>query len=508
MEWSDSRAESDDLLSSLPADVLVSILEKLDLRDCIRAGALSRLWRRLPSQLPRLVLDIEDFLGDSEFFYTDDGDKDDDEVAGEQVRRPPDDMLAQGSDALLGAATALLASRAAAVEPIRTLAVRFLLRRNGNYMSLGRLLDGAMAGGGGGGAAVRAAELTVSTMCPSQEHGTERGIRVLAGHGRRFRALLDGCPAMFGGLTRLELRDLRLDQRCLGDVLAACGRLEVMSLNGCDGGAPRRQWHVRHERLVEFTMTFCAFHGVHLDWVPKLERFAYRSWDSWTDLPLSFGHVPRLTAVAMASSLCIRQKTFRLSQVLANTAITDLGLNFWGEAIWVKPEAPKRFNNMFRNLKYLKIRHVHEECGLLWTIFLLQAAPGLKQLYIKLRDHECRRLEDDDEYLAPKTKDVPWEVDSGFKHYGLSRITILGLYVPEEKLVTYIHRLVEVAVNLEQIQMRGNKQCKECGVLGTGFPQTDEGKDAFRERLFGSGSVTTFNIYIYNNPGQNSKMPP
>ena len=62
------------MLSQLPSDVLVSILQKLPLRDAVRVGVLSRRWRCLPAQLPRIVLDIASFLpGNVEFLDLDDG---------------------------------------------------------------------------------------------------------------------------------------------------------------------------------------------------------------------------------------------------------------------------------------------------------------------------------------------------------------------------------------------------------------------------------------------------
>ncbi|KAL6659569.1 hypothetical protein ACP70R_003609 [Stipagrostis hirtigluma subsp. patula] len=467
----------DDLLSELPSEILVSILEKLDLRDCIRAGALSRRWRRLPHRLPRLVLDIRDFLGDGDECY----EEDDDEEGGDEEEEeapadgPLDRLLAGASDRMLEAATALLASRAAAGEPVYTLAMRFLLRRKGNHhMSLGRLLDDAVASGG-----VRAVELTVSTTGSDDDDDVDGQVE----HGRRFRALFDGCPAAFGGLTRLALKKMELDRRNFRDILTTCTRLESWSLSECDAG-PGRLWHVRHQRLVELTIKLCSFRGVDLAWVPKLERVVYRHWDTEMHPPLSFGHVPRLTAVAMSNVITVCRQPFRLSQILANTAISDLDLNFWGKT-WVKPEAPKKFIDMFRNLKHLRIRNVHEDCGLSWTYFLLQAAPALKELYIELCNHECQR-----ELFPVKKSNVSWEVADGFKHYSLTQLTILGFYSTGDRVVAYIRRVVEASVNMKEIEIREDYPCKKCGLASRmGFPRTAKEKSALRERISSSGSV-------------------
>ncbi|KAL6659568.1 hypothetical protein ACP70R_003608 [Stipagrostis hirtigluma subsp. patula] len=475
---SQTQSVGDDYLSELPTEVLVSVLEKLDLRDAVRAGALSRRWRHLPHQLPRLVLDIVEFLGDDEYDVEDD----DDEGGDEEQAEGPRDGLAGASDRMLEAATALLASRAAAGVPVNALSMRFVLSCRGkHHMSLGRLLDGAVAGG-----EVRAAELSIMTTCCSTVD--DSNTRVFVGHGRRFRALFDGSPAAFGALTELAMEDMKLDKADLPAILTTCTRLEVLSLTNCDPGGG--WWRVRHAQLKDIRIGYCIFHCVELAWLPKLERCSYKRWSfsSSSYQPLAFGHVPCLTTVTMTNGHTnVDVKTLRLSQILANTAVSNLGLNLWAENIWVKPEAPKRFIDMFRNLKHLKIRNVHEDCGLSWTYFFLQAAPVLKELYIKLWDHECERGL---EVFPAKKSNVSWEVAAGFKHYSLTQLTILGLYSTRDGVVAYIRRVVEAAVNLKEIQICEKGPCKECGVAsGLGFPRTAKEKSVLRESISDGGSV-------------------
>ncbi|CAO2169767.1 unnamed protein product [Urochloa humidicola] len=372
--------EGEDLISQLPSDVLLSILEKLQLGDAVRAGALSRRWRSLPRQLPRLALDFNGFLpGEEDEYYEDEGD--DDEAAEVPADSPPDNY-AQASEAMLQAMVALLASRRATACD---LAVSFLLRRN--YMSIGRLLDDAMASG-----KARAIEMTISSNYDPDDWSddTEHKISVMIAYGRRFRTLFDGCPAAFGGLTRLALENMELRSGDLDDILAACTRLETMSLDSLthfDAG-PRVPWRVRHARLAGLTIDHCGFgSGVDLAWLPRLERFTYRGWFCPELRVMSFGHVPRLATVTLSNRQDVGHPTLRLSHILmANTAVTDLRLNFKGQNIWVKPECPKRFANMFSSLKHVKIRNLHEDCGLSWISFLLQVSPSLKELNIKVHN--------------------------------------------------------------------------------------------------------------------------
>ncbi|CAO2169766.1 unnamed protein product [Urochloa humidicola] len=486
-----SRPEGEDLISKLPSDVLLSILEKLQLPDAVRTGALSRRWRSLPHHLPRLVVHFNDFFpdGDEELIYYEDEGCDD---ATELPADSPPDTLAQASEAMLEGMVALLASRRAPCD----LAVSLLLRRN--YMSIGRVLDDAMATG-----KARAVELDISITYDLDDSDDRlHAGNVMLAYCRRFRTLFDGCPATFGGLTRLTFKNMLLRGRDIHDILTVCTRLETMSLQDCDAGTPRVPWRVQHARLAELTIDHCRFFGgIDLAWLPRLQRFTYRGWWHCPTHPvMSFGNVPRLATVTLSNVQAVGQPTLRLSQIFANTAdqsaVADLRLNFKGQNIWVKPECPKRFANMFCNLKYVKIRNLHEDCGLSWISFLLQVSPFLKELHIKLVcDCECRMQHDENEdgFATNKKTNVPWELAAGFKHYGLTRVTIMGLHSTgsESRVVAYIRRLVEAAVNLEEIRCVGTTDmlCDECGAVGTGFPRTDQERDSLRQRISGGEPV-------------------
>lgn len=52
-----------DRISALPDHLLLEILERLDLREAVRAGAFSTRWWRLPKHLSRVDLDVAHFQG-------------------------------------------------------------------------------------------------------------------------------------------------------------------------------------------------------------------------------------------------------------------------------------------------------------------------------------------------------------------------------------------------------------------------------------------------------------
>ncbi|KAE8813896.1 Serine racemase [Hordeum vulgare] len=56
-------AQDEDMISALTDDLLLAILERLDLRDAVGAGAVSTRWRHLPHQLSCLELDARHFHG-------------------------------------------------------------------------------------------------------------------------------------------------------------------------------------------------------------------------------------------------------------------------------------------------------------------------------------------------------------------------------------------------------------------------------------------------------------
>ena len=52
----------DDRLSNLPEHILLTIIDRLDIREAARTSVLSGRWRHLPAMLSRLVINVWDFL--------------------------------------------------------------------------------------------------------------------------------------------------------------------------------------------------------------------------------------------------------------------------------------------------------------------------------------------------------------------------------------------------------------------------------------------------------------
>ncbi|GJN02529.1 hypothetical protein PR202_ga19891 [Eleusine coracana subsp. coracana] len=144
---------------------------------------------------------------------------------------------------------------------------------------------------------------------------------------------------------------------------------------------------------------------------------------------------------------------------LAEIAIiaSELDLNFQCKKIWIQPEGPKQLAPLLQNLQLVRLRFIHEECDLTWTMFFLEAAPFLKEINMQecfhllvpnVWDHNCNsNLGDMYKQLFQKTSDhLCWEAHNEFKHYNLTKLTIEG-FQAEEKFTRYIRQVMESATS-------------------------------------------------------------
>jgi len=77
-------------------------------------------------------------------------------------------------------------------------------------------------------------------------------------------------------------------------------------------------------------------------------------------------------------------KYFVIEILYVHSNVSFLVLYLSGQ-IWIQPEAPKRLlAHLLRNLRMLRLRFIHEECDLSWTMFFLEAASLLKKIDIQV----------------------------------------------------------------------------------------------------------------------------
>ncbi|EEE61212.1 hypothetical protein OsJ_15236 [Oryza sativa Japonica Group] len=230
------------------------------------------------------------------------------------------------------------------------------------------------------------------------------------------------------------------------DVLSTCKKLEYLQLISCDFQPSVLQ--MEHPTLIKMELVVCTFGSVDLKSLPKLRTLIVDTWMGLEEIyPLSFGYVPQLSTLKLTYKGTTRDKNIKLSEFLGNAAIGALHLDFECGRIWIQPEHPKLLAPVLRNLQIASLTCIHEECNLTWIFFLLEAAPLLETMHIKMWDHECKTSEDEELYQKEGDKLLKWESSRDFKHQNLNVLRIVGFQV-DEKFMTYIRRYYSLKVFL------------------------------------------------------------
>ncbi|XP_044320090.1 F-box/FBD/LRR-repeat protein At5g56420-like [Triticum aestivum] len=340
--------QQEDRLSKLPDDILLSVLDRLDVRGAARSSILSRRWRHLPLAISRITLDVKRHK------LKDDGSK---SALSKKART---------NLSVAEAARSLLARRDQR-QAVRVLYLRFYL--GDETMGIVRAVDDAMARGCSIGKAtfVILGE-KIDTRCTDED---------LAGHAARFLSCLDACPRAFAGLTTLHVESVKLGQPDINNLLGTCGRLKSLSLLNCDSGRDTALV-VQHPRIAVLKLVTCG--TIQLRWLPELVKLTCECWLPSRD-PLLFGHVPRFRTLVLATNCTSDYKILRLSELLdENATVRELWMGFDSERLWIQPEGPRQLAPRLSNLRILNLQKIPEECGITWTFFLLEAAPLLEEL--------------------------------------------------------------------------------------------------------------------------------
>jgi hypothetical protein len=283
-------------------------------------------------------------------------------------------------------------------------------------------------------------------------------------YGAQFVSFFNECLSAFTRLTSLRLENLRCaecDFVC--NILDTCKQLKYLGFINCDA----ETWttlQVEHAQLTELSFIECCFGKVELKWLPRLTKTTFESWMFFVELPLSFGHVPLLEVVSLINNALSWHEMIKLSTLLFGISVRDLTLHFKCEKIWVQPECLTRsLSYTFRRLSIVNLVSIPEGYDLTWTMFILEAAPSLQELYMTVIDHPCememdkeRRRED----LFSEEKGVEWESPtSNFKHRHLTQLIIFCF---ETCMVSHVRRVMKAAVNLKDVYLYDRLACMYC----------------------------------------------
>jgi hypothetical protein len=317
----------DDMLSNLPDDILLSILDRLHVCEAARTGVMSRRWRQLPAMLSRLVINVWDFIGAPECDH--------------------DEMVRANAD-VVEATKSIMACRDSTKNTIRFLRISFFLTGD-DHVSIGHALAHAMAT-----RKVEIAQFAVMTerddiYCNDNNQ---------ADYGRQFMLFFDACPDAFDGLTRLDLENLRFGESNVPNVLSTCKLLKHLGMFSCDLGY-RTVLQVEHSQIGELTIMSCSFERVELSSLSKITQFIFEDWISFQN-PVSFGFVPLLDVVSLTNVGLSRHKLVRLSKFLqGTTSVRNLMLGFHSEKIWIQPECvDKRLAYVFQQIRFVNLTNI------------------------------------------------------------------------------------------------------------------------------------------------------
>ncbi|CAN6205058.1 unnamed protein product [Urochloa humidicola] len=463
-----------DRLSDLPDDILLRIVGDLGLRALVRASGLSRRWRNVPGLLPDLTIDVADF-------YKDDGD----------ITNQVSPLM----QAYAGAARRLLLLATADGAPtLRSVRLRFLLSEPCILHAIGCAVEDILAAV----AAMERLELDLLTPAELAAAGGA-SVQQKAMFRRQFMSFFDAYPVPFGCLTSLALHNLCFGSSDVPRLLESCARMQLLSLSHCDFGMMPAAGSVvveidaPHSQLAALEIRFCCFRRVELTQAPELRRFHCDTWYG-DNPPVHFGHLPRLRNVTLASNVHRSRTPFALSDCMSAAAagnLSTLDLDFRDGKIWIRPEdLVKKLS--FGNLRDVYLQNIYGLCDLNWTLFVLEAAPSLKNFYIMISRHVCDRSKFPAEVLLDN---VRWRT-SDFEHHSLQLLEIVG-YAQGYLLHEYIRLVMEYAVCLKRIRLLEQDMCSRCGYRPSErswytrsqhtdlwhYPSTEGEKDRTRSRL-------------------------
>ncbi|EMS57860.1 hypothetical protein TRIUR3_20716 [Triticum urartu] len=233
--------------------------------------------------------------------------------------------------------------------------------------------------------------------------------------GQQFMSFSRAHQPAFQCLTRLRLKSLAFGDSDVAALIAASDKLEHLNMNSCGLVDQRHVLKIDTPCSVIQELEFKRFHckSIHLISVPRLRTVLCHSWRS-NNPPMRFGYVPQLRQVNLACKA-----------------------KAWQGAL-LTPDA------------------IGYDCSYL--------------VKLSRERHACDIPSEDS---AEKTN-VVWEPSKDLKHLKLKLLRMYG-FEDEDKVTNYIRLVMERAVGLKRIELRGEVPCEKCDAIYPRRSQVDKG---------------------------------
>ncbi|CAM0877912.1 unnamed protein product [Alopecurus aequalis] len=456
------QLEDEDWLSTMPDDILLSILGRVDLCMAVRTSVLSTRWRHLPWLQHEVSMDVKKFLS----FPCPD---------------PIEENHMEEAMVSLTKATRSFLAGHHRESTISCLHLELYLI-NTFLCELGPLIGDAINSG-----LLKDLGLTVL----DETNPLDRSDEDLLQRAHEIDTFFSAYPSVLSCLTELSLYHADFQKLDMHHVLFdCCKQLKHLSLCYCDTGTYSVfKIDAPNSKLCSLETDKCRFERIELVCLPKLEKFACITWTS-KYVPVTFGFIPSLQKIRLSCGVSYHEQPFKLSEVLHGTSLRSLTLDFQGEILWLQPEL-KELRTVFNKLKKLYSCGIFVEFDILWTTAFLVAAPYIERLCIQVWEHACDVGEFRGDYYGDRPT-PQWEMRfDGSENRRLKVLDFCGFKCLEQQF-TFIRSMLERSPNLQKIVLRGDWDCDYCNALDASlrpskFPRKKDDQEMVIKRIKGGG---------------------
>uniref|UniRef100_A0A0D9VQX7 F-box domain-containing protein n=2 Tax=Leersia perrieri TaxID=77586 RepID=A0A0D9VQX7_9ORYZ len=459
------RLRDQDRFNQLPDDILMSILERVDMRTVLQTSVLSTRWKQLPVLLSHFNLDVDEFI------------------------TPNSSMSSNEAMAILIKLMSSLFGSAQRESTIRRLSLNFCLLTDlvtslKYLFNISELVCNAVDSG-----KVKSVELAITTEKRVVDYTT--GDMVL--HAKSLLEFFGVSRSLSCCLTKLFLSTARFSEPDLHQLMISCDQLQHVTLYHCElSDSSILKFDMPKSKLRFVELYSCYIKTVEFLCLPKLEQLNCDSW-RLSGPPLSFGVVPCLEQLQLVCAKSRVQSGFKLTDLLCGTAnVHDLVLDFQGEEIWITPEG-NELHTALKRITKLFLCGIYVKFDLLWTLLLLQAAPSVKIFGVKVWNHACDEGTQRSELFSERRNDL-WDaaqLDDSIHYLQLEKLEFGGFNPIIKEHLDLIRAVIEHAPKLRSVILEDIEPCEDCEAVDcpiypsttSMFPQNKDEKSRVVKQL-------------------------